>query len=159
MFCLLLNRARHTLNAIGHCIVWFVFDMQISLRLKIWLYCDRRVNTIIFQTPWHFASASRLKFSHDDFYTDIDWIFKINEINLSNRKPTNTMTNRIQPSFDEYFLQILQITWIVEIAPKTRGIINIDILFYWNNTYDYTFRFLSVFFLHCLLNLDVCFVY
>ena len=150
-----------TLNAIGHCIVRFVFDMQISLRLKIWLYRDRRVNTIIFQTPWHFAFASRLKFSHDDVYTDIDWIFKINEINISNRKPTNTLTNRIQPSFDEYFLQILQITWIVKIAPKTRGIINLDILFYWNNTYkyDYTFRFLSVFFLHCLLNLDVCFVY
>ena len=35
VFCLLQNRAQHTLNAIGHYIVMFVFDMQISLRLKI----------------------------------------------------------------------------------------------------------------------------
>ena len=35
VFCLQQNRARHTLNAIGHCIVWFVFDVQISLRSKI----------------------------------------------------------------------------------------------------------------------------
>ena len=36
----------------------------------------------------HFASASRPKFSHDDVQTDNDWIFKINEISISNRKPT-----------------------------------------------------------------------
>ena len=35
MYCLLQNHARHTLNAISHCSVKFVFDMQISLRLKI----------------------------------------------------------------------------------------------------------------------------
>ena len=36
VFCLLLNRARHTLHSIGHCIVLinFVFDM-LSFRLKI----------------------------------------------------------------------------------------------------------------------------
>ena len=53
----------------------------------------------IFQTAWHFASASRLKCSHDYFQTDSDWIFKINEICISNRKPTNTLTNRIQSAF------------------------------------------------------------
>ena len=41
------NRARHTLNAIGHCIVWFVFDMLISFKLKIqslsllWWSCEK----------------------------------------------------------------------------------------------------------------------
>ena len=35
VFCLLQNCARYTSNAIGHCIVYFVFDMLISLRLKI----------------------------------------------------------------------------------------------------------------------------
>ena len=37
------------------------------------------ISTIIFQTAWSFASASRLKFLQDDFQTDSDWIFKINE--------------------------------------------------------------------------------
>ena len=35
VFCLLQIYALHTLNVIGHCIVWFLFDMQISLILKI----------------------------------------------------------------------------------------------------------------------------
>ena len=35
MFCLLQSRTQHTLNAIGHCIICFVFDMQITFRLKI----------------------------------------------------------------------------------------------------------------------------
>ena len=45
-FFLLQNRARHTPNAIGHCIVYIVFDMLISLRLKIqslsllWSSCE-----------------------------------------------------------------------------------------------------------------------
>ena len=69
--------------------------------------------TIIFHTMWHFAAASRLKFSHDDFQTYSDWIFKINEICISNRKPTNTLTNRIQRAFGVYFFKILQNTWTV----------------------------------------------
>ena len=48
------------------------------------------------------AAASRLKFSQNDFYTDIDWIFKLNEICISNGKQTNTLTNRIQFMFGEY---------------------------------------------------------
>ena len=46
VFCLLQNCARYTSNAIGHCIVYFVFDMLISLRLKIqslsllWSSCE-----------------------------------------------------------------------------------------------------------------------
>ena len=40
--------------------------------------------TIIFQTVWHFASASSLKFSHDDHNKDNDWIFNLNEISISN---------------------------------------------------------------------------
>ena len=35
MFCLLQNRARQTTNGDWSCIVWIVFDMQISLILKI----------------------------------------------------------------------------------------------------------------------------
>ena len=35
VFCLLQNRARYTLNVIGRCIVWFVFDMQIELIMII----------------------------------------------------------------------------------------------------------------------------
>ena len=69
--------------------------------------------TIIFQTVWHFASASRLKCSHDDVQTDSDWIFKINEICIWNGKPTNTLTNRIQSAFGVYFFKILQNTWTV----------------------------------------------
>ena len=42
--------------------------------------------TIIFQIVWHFASASGLKFSHDDHNKDNDWIFSINEISISNTK-------------------------------------------------------------------------
>ena len=34
---LLQNRVQHTLNVIGHYIVWFLFDLQISLRLEIHL--------------------------------------------------------------------------------------------------------------------------
>ena len=55
-----------------------------------------RITTVIFQTSWRFSSASRRKLSHDDFYTDIDWIFKINEIWISKRKLTNTLTNHNQ---------------------------------------------------------------
>ena len=46
VFCLLQNHARHTPNAIGYCIVYFVFDMLISLILKIqslsllWSSCE-----------------------------------------------------------------------------------------------------------------------
>ena len=58
-------------------------------------HCLNKRSTFIFETAWHFASANRLKFSHIDFQTDSDWIFKINEICISNRKPTNAMTNRI----------------------------------------------------------------
>ena len=42
-----------------------------------------------------FALASWLKFLYYDSYTDIDWIFKLNEIIIL-KKPTNTLTNRIQ---------------------------------------------------------------
>ena len=58
--------------------------------------------TIIFQTARHFTSASRQKFSHDNFYTDVDWIFNIQENCISNRKPTNTLTSPIQCAFREY---------------------------------------------------------
>ena len=44
--------------------------------------------TIIFQTVWHFASASSLKFSHDDYNKDNDWIFNLNEISISNTNQT-----------------------------------------------------------------------
>ena len=87
------------------------------------------MNTIIFQTAWHFASASRLKCLHDDVQTDSDLISKINEIGISNRKPTNTPTNRIQSAFGVYFFKILQNTRTAE----TRAIVNIDMLFYMNN--------------------------
>ena len=45
-------------------------------------------STIIFQTVWHFASASSLKFSHDDHNKDNDWIFNLNEISISNTNQT-----------------------------------------------------------------------
>ena len=59
------------------------------------------------------VSASRLNFSHDDFQTDSDWFFKINDICVSNRKPGYTLTNRIQSAFSVYFFKILQNTWTV----------------------------------------------
>ena len=55
--------------------------------------------TLIFQTVRHFTSVSRLKCSQNDFYTDINWIFKLNQVNISNRKPTNTLTNHVQCVF------------------------------------------------------------
>ena len=42
-------------------------------------------STIIFQTAWHIASASSLKFSHDDHNKDNDWIFNLHEISISNK--------------------------------------------------------------------------
>ena len=113
--------------------------------------------TIIFQTAWHFASASRLKFSHDNFQTDSDWIFKINEICISNRKPTNTLTNRIQSAFDVYFFQDFTKHVASKIAPQTQAIVNIDMLFYMNNACisHYTFKsnfYCTVFFIEvCIL--------
>ena len=56
-------------------------------------------HNIIFQSAWHFASVSKLKFSNDDYYTHIEWIFKLNGICISNRKSTNTLTNLIQSVF------------------------------------------------------------
>ena len=47
-----------------------------------------KITTIIFQTAWHFASASGLKFSHYDHNKDNDWIFDINEICISNTNQT-----------------------------------------------------------------------
>ena len=44
--------------------------------------------TIIFQTVWHFASASGLELSHDDHNKDNDWIFNLNEISISNTNQT-----------------------------------------------------------------------
>ena len=41
--------------------------------------------TIIFQIAWHFASSSRLKFSHDDHNKHNDWIFNLDEICISNK--------------------------------------------------------------------------
>ena len=55
--------------------------------------CLAHVN-IIFQTVWHFASKSGLKFSHNNYNKDNDWIFDLNESCTSNRKANNTMTNR-----------------------------------------------------------------
>ena len=45
------------------------------------------INTIIFQTAWHFASASGLTFSHDDHNKDNVWIFNIN-VCISNTNQT-----------------------------------------------------------------------
>ena len=42
--------------------------------------------TIIFQTMWHFASASGLKFSYNAHNKDNDWTFSLNEISISNTK-------------------------------------------------------------------------
>ena len=68
---------------------------------------------------YHFPNSVTLRFSeHAKIFTrqflnryrlDLQ-----NQWNLHiNRKPTNTLTNRIQRAFDEYFLQILQNTWTV----------------------------------------------
>ena len=56
-------------------------NLMADLR-KVYCFCScsSSWSTIIFQTVWHFASASRLNFSHDDFLTDSDWVFKINEL-------------------------------------------------------------------------------
>ena len=68
--------------------------------------------------PFIGASASRLKCLHDDVQTDSDWISKINEIGISNRKPTNTLTNRFQSAFGVYFFKILQYTSTVRLHLK-----------------------------------------
>ena len=46
------------------------------------------LDTIICQTAWHFASASGLKFLHNDHNKDNDWIFDLNEICTSNTNQT-----------------------------------------------------------------------
>ena len=111
------------------------------------------ITTVIFQTVWHFASASRLKFSHDDFQTDSDWIFKINDICISNRKSINTLTNRIQSAFGVFFFKTLQNT--CKIASKTRAIVNIDMLFYMNNDCISHYAFKSNFLCTVFL-IEVC---
>ena len=64
----------------------------VAVKLK-WL--NSRI-AIIFQTVCHFASASGLKFSHDDHNKDNDWILNLNEISISNTNQTTcVMTNRI----------------------------------------------------------------
>ena len=80
----------------------------------------RRINIIaMYKYYYRFSNSVTLclieqaKFSHDDFYTNIDWIFKLNEICISNGNSTNTLTNCIQCAFGVYFLKILQNTWTV----------------------------------------------
>ena len=47
------------------------------------------------------------KFSHDDFYIDINWFFKLNEIFIWNRNPTNTLINCILCVFKWVFPKAL----------------------------------------------------
>ena len=60
------------------------------IQWEAWSSCLelKTIHTIIFQTAWHFASASGLKFSHDDHNKDNDWIFRLNEISISNTNQT-----------------------------------------------------------------------
>ena len=61
-----------------------------SFSISVQTYNQKKFCTdaIIFQTVWHFASARRLKFSHDDHNKDNDWIFNFNEISISNTNQT-----------------------------------------------------------------------
>ena len=45
-------------------------------------------HTISFQTVGQFASASGLKFSHDDHNKDNNWILRFNETSISNTNQT-----------------------------------------------------------------------
>ena len=51
--------------------------------------------TIVFYTAWHFASASGLKFAHDDQNKD-NGSSILMEFATNKHKPNITMTNRIQ---------------------------------------------------------------
>ena len=96
----------------------------------------RRINIIaMYKYYYHFPNSVTLclieqaKFSHDDFYTNIHWIFKLNEICISNRNPTNTLTNCIQCAFGVNFLKILQFTWTVIECLRHEKIITFDVLY------------------------------
>ena len=83
----------------------------ISLNLNVVLVIDEiRVNSTSIINMLFLLSFSKQRDTQiftRRFLTDINWIFKINEICISNRKPANTLNNRNQCVFDEYFLQIL----------------------------------------------------
>ena len=132
-------------------------NLMADLR-KVYCFCScsSSWSTIIFQTVWHFASASRLNFSHDDFLSDSDWVFKINELAyqtesqpmhwpIVHRVRSVCISSRFYKHVDS------------KIAPKTRAIVNINMLFYMNNDFISHYTFKSNFFMHCLLYWSVYF--
>ena len=114
-------------------------------------FCKEHTS-IIFQAAWHFASASCLK--SDDFYIGIDWSLKFSGICISNRKPKNTLTNRIHCAFN-----ILQYTWTVVQRQNKHAMINFPIL-YQNSVYlNYACSNITLsnrFFLHFLFTTKPC---
>ena len=121
MFCLLQNGAQHTPNAIGHCIVWFVFDMQISLILKIqslsllWSLCENfrplaeakcqavwkmivitrgfSFNLTIFSVSWH-CVFPHIGYSDSKFRLDIFYSTKKHVPVYPSNMYTHSIVNR-----------------------------------------------------------------
>ena len=107
---------------------WYMLNYWFNAMIILFFpLASTSFRTIISQTAWQqariftqrFLNRYRLNLQHQWFC-------------ISNRKPTNTLTNRIQCAFDEYFFE-KQVD--SNIAPKTRAIIHIHILFYLNNAY------------------------
>ena len=129
----------HIMNA------WIIDTRHINIRYMYVQVCTyhkcsdsdtRHINVIaMYRYYYHFPNIVTLclieqaKFSHDDFYTNIDWIFKLNEICISNRNSTNTLTNCIQCAFGVNFLKILQFTWTVIECLRHEKIITFDVLY------------------------------
>ena len=93
MFCLLQNGARHTLNVIGHCIGRFLFDMQISLILKIqslsllWSSCEnfRPLAEAKFHAVWKIIVITR-GFSFNLTIFSVSWHCVFPHIGYSDSK-------------------------------------------------------------------------
>ena len=139
MFCLLQNGARHTPNTIGHCTVWFVFDMQISLILKIqslsllWSLCENfrplaevkchavwkiivitrgfSFNLTIFSVSWH-CVFPHIGYSNSKFRLDIFYSTKKHVPVYPSNMYTHSIVNRncmIVWLFDCHFVWVIHL--------------------------------------------------
>ena len=84
--------------------VWFlsVWNLGWHPPYKASMLVRRSWNTIIFQTGWHFSSASRLIFSDDNIYKNMTWSSKSKKFSYQTESQTIH-----QCAFGEYFLEIL----------------------------------------------------
>ena len=118
---------------------------------------------MVFQTAWHFASACSLKFLHGDHNKDKDWIFKLNEICISNRSKANRYTDQLHSvCVRRVFLWRLlaKITKHVvsKIAYNSTGVDKINLIKIFYLTYVYMYHGLNIYILSSSKNDNVSWI-